>query len=357
MLFFPEAVFKGPLFILTLAAALLLGAASGSAEASEVPRTGVVTVDRLNLRPTPGFKGTPIASLPKGSQVDILGRERGWLKVRQGEKTGFILDNPRFVHQLKASEKASPPGPETPEQRIERLKKEALDLQRSIEARKAGLDEMAGREKDTLDRIDAIEGSIRSAAGQIASHRREIAALERRMAEARKRYAELQRQREADETYAGKRLVALYKLHAVGAGSFFGPGESLQEMGRVQKALSIILRQDEAVLQRLEADRVELAELLSELERQQAAKLDLMNRLQAQKDRMAEERRSKAVLLESVREEKDFEIAAIRALERAAQALERTLGGLAREAEGTAPPPGGVRIRFLKRLAKRPGEG
>jgi hypothetical protein len=49
---------------------------------------GIVTASSLNLRATPG--GTIVASLPKGTTVEILENQGEWLQVSAQNRTGFV---------------------------------------------------------------------------------------------------------------------------------------------------------------------------------------------------------------------------------------------------------------------------
>lgn len=48
--------------------------------------------DGVNLRPSPGTLGTPLTSLPKGSNVVVRGHDEGWTNVNWNGKYGWILN-------------------------------------------------------------------------------------------------------------------------------------------------------------------------------------------------------------------------------------------------------------------------
>jgi uncharacterized protein YgiM (DUF1202 family) len=53
--------------------------------------TGTVTASALNVRPEPNTSKPPIASLPNGTQVEVLLESgNGWLQIRSGEITGYV---------------------------------------------------------------------------------------------------------------------------------------------------------------------------------------------------------------------------------------------------------------------------
>ena len=68
-----------------------VGAAGISTPVPDRPRIAQVTASSLRLRPTPSMKGDPIASLPRGTEVEILEISGEWLTVRVNVSTvGFV---------------------------------------------------------------------------------------------------------------------------------------------------------------------------------------------------------------------------------------------------------------------------
>lgn len=52
--------------------------------------TGTVTASQLNLRNAPA--GAVIARLPRGTVVEIIADQNGWLRVRSGNRAGYVSD-------------------------------------------------------------------------------------------------------------------------------------------------------------------------------------------------------------------------------------------------------------------------
>ncbi len=53
-------------------------------------RTGMVTAKSLNVRPEPSTDKPPIASLARGTRVELLETAGGWYRIRSGEVTGYV---------------------------------------------------------------------------------------------------------------------------------------------------------------------------------------------------------------------------------------------------------------------------
>ncbi len=58
-------------------------------------RTGGVTAHRLNVRNYPGMSGSILTAMPRGTNVMIIGRHRGWYGIEHGNRVAFV--NRRYV--------------------------------------------------------------------------------------------------------------------------------------------------------------------------------------------------------------------------------------------------------------------
>ena len=54
-------------------------------------QTAVVTASKLNVRIAPSAQSNPpLGSLPRGATVDVLGKQGGWYRIRNGSLEGFV---------------------------------------------------------------------------------------------------------------------------------------------------------------------------------------------------------------------------------------------------------------------------
>lgn len=63
--------------------------------------TGIVTVDTLKLRKEASIESTIIALLSANDEVEIIGEEYGWYKVKSGEYTGYVAS--QYINVLTNS--------------------------------------------------------------------------------------------------------------------------------------------------------------------------------------------------------------------------------------------------------------
>lgn len=53
-------------------------------------RTGLVTAKSLNVRPGPSTEQPPVASLARGTRVELLDTAAGWYRIRVGSVSGYV---------------------------------------------------------------------------------------------------------------------------------------------------------------------------------------------------------------------------------------------------------------------------
>ena len=65
---------------------------SGDADGSAASQTGTVTTggSNLNVRTGAGTENPAITQLPSGTQVEVIGTEGGWYKIRLPEREGYV---------------------------------------------------------------------------------------------------------------------------------------------------------------------------------------------------------------------------------------------------------------------------
>ena len=68
---------------------------------------GVIIASKLNVRPLPSKQQPPIKTLQRGSRVEILSRDSGWLKIKHAGVVGYVKDEATFIQLYTLSEKSS----------------------------------------------------------------------------------------------------------------------------------------------------------------------------------------------------------------------------------------------------------
>jgi septal ring factor EnvC (AmiA/AmiB activator) len=154
------------------------------------------------------------------------------------------------------------------------------------------------------------------------------------------REARIAQRREQTRRAMAARAVALYKAGEAGPVRALFSAGSLQEFLSRSRALRILLEHDRALLERFEADTLELARTREALAAAAAESEHALALAFAQGREVEAERRSKRAILLEVRQDRAVEREALQELEAAALALEETLRSLRGSARAARRPAG-----------------
>ena len=292
-------------------------------------QVGIVTVDKLNVRPEPGTHKPPITTLKRGTEVTIEDKRNGWLKVRIGDRIGYIQNRSKYVH-IMTMPHAKDDAPESQgRQKIHKYRQEAENLNRKIDEAAARVRKFTDRETGILRSLDDLDYAIAQAGKTIKSHRNELAQLKEKIKSNQRIYKELTDRIDANQVYATKRLVTLYKLSNMGTMPVLASSSSIFEMLQSKNSLERILAHDEQVRQRLVDDEHRLKKVLDHLAAQQAQKEDLEISLRAEIQKMSKDRIGRSHLLAKIQSEKSLQLAALESMKITAKKLDRTIESFA----------------------------
>jgi septal ring factor EnvC (AmiA/AmiB activator) len=325
----PNRPFRRCLFTRLLALIAAVALAGGLPPPAAAADIGVVTADDLNLRPEPGTGAPPLATLKKGTEVEILGRSNGWLKVRHGRQEGYVRDADGYVHVIALDDRAADSASALDARnRVERYQREVDDIHRRIDDAEQQVRTFTSKEVDLLTNLNSIDHAIDSARRRLAGNKAELAALERQIADNRQAHKALVKAIDTNEDYAAERLVAMYKLNRLGTLSFLASSGSVYELIQRTNYLEHILAQDSALRQTLIEDKARLKAVLDRLGAQQAKKQEIETAMQTQLRELAAKRTERSRVLETVRTKKSLQMEAVDSLKQAADALDGTIARL-----------------------------
>lgn len=325
-------------------------------------RIGVVIVDRLNLRPSPGTSEPPITVLQQGDTLAILEESEEWWIVSLDGLIGYISRQERFLRIVVVSDTASTgdqSGPSKQPAGINQLSHQVEELQRRIADQLQAVAEMTEAEQQTLNRLHAASRSAAASRARLKKLRADIKDLEKKIADTEAASEALLERTNRDADYIKKRLTALYKLNQLGNLHVLASSQSISDLYRRQSALESILARDQRQLAAYVKKKTLLQNLKVGLERKQAQKKALKDEASAVLQAAERERKKKKRLLARVRNEKSLELASLSALKQAAKALDRAMDGLNRQPITESPEKNRTSARFSdsKGLLKIPTKG
>lgn len=311
---------------------------------------GVVLVENLNLRSKPGTRFPSLAQLEKGSEVDILSQEEGWLQVRFRNKTGFVRHRADYIRIVSLDTDDS-------RQKLEGYQREVQQLHRQIQSAQKAYRDTTREENAVLDHLDSIDRNIHSLRREIAAGRRELEALEKQIESNRQTYRALRQRIETNDQYVAGRLVALYKLNQFGALPFLVSAGSLFDLLQRKKSLEYILHNDETIRLQLTEDLEQRKKIAAQLEEQKNQKRGIEISMEENLRTLSAQRSKRKQMLARIRNEKSLQEQAIDSLKNAAETLDRTVAELMEKDSGIIGNLTLSSFSAVKGLLKMPVQG
>jgi len=310
---FKIIIFAASGIIFVLRPADILGA-----ESHEV---GIVTANKLNVRPAPTIINSPLELIKKGEKVRILEHLNGWLKITHQGRVGYIRNLKQYIHIISISPTAKKKENEENDGDIKPLSKEAEDINREIEKGKHRVLTFTREESAIVNRLNDIDLALNQARKRVSALRFELAALRDKTIETTRASESLKKRIEGDEDYIFNRLAALYKMNWLGSIYVLASAQSMYELFKRKKSMEIILAYDEKIRQNLLDNKAKLQQFLVRLNSQKMEKLSLEAGLKKQIAVMSDERVKRSSILVGIRKKRSLELALLESLNQAAANL------------------------------------
>ncbi len=348
-----NSYFVSLIFIIFLAAGIIVLLHSAAAIGFQSNETGIVTASRLNVRPEPGTNKPPIKILKKGAKVTILAHHNNWLKIRHNGQTGYVRYRKSYIRIAcdKAVENLS-----DVDAKIKTARQKAENITRKLEKQGAKVQTFAEKEIAVIDSLNKADLALNTVRKRVSLLRSELASLETEIQEATNAFNDLQKRIKTSEDYASNRLIAVYKLSLIGKMNILASAESISDFFQRKITMEQILAHDEKVWEKLVKNRDRLQLLLDRMNVQKAKKLLLETDLNKQINIMSNENEKRSKLLVNIQSKKRLGLAAIEALKQTAAALDRTIQSLSQMPTKVKNISHGT-FSSLKGLLKMPVKG
>ena len=329
MLSFFKTIFKIIIFAASGIIFLLRPADILGAESHEV---GIVTANKLNVRPAPTIMNTPLELIKKGEKVKILEHLNGWLKISHRGRVGYIRNLKQYIQIISISRTAKNKENEENGGDSNPLGKEAEDIHRKIEKSRHRVLTFTREEAAIVNSLNDIDLALNHTRKRVSTLRLELAALRDKIIETGRASDNLKKRIEADENYIFKRLSALYKMNWLGSIYVLASAQSMYELFKRKKSMEIILAYDEKIRQNLLDNKAKLQQILVVLNSQKMEKHSLEAGLKKQIEVMSDERVKRSKILVGIRNKRSLELALFESLNQAAANLNGAVKALNLEA-------------------------
>ena len=321
---FKIIIFAASGIIFVLQPADILGAKSHE--------VGVVTANKLNVRPAPTIMNPPLELIKKGEKVRILEHLNGWLKISHQGRVGYIRNLKQYIHIISISPTAKNKENEENDGDIKPLSKEAENIDREIEKGRHRVLTFTREEAAIVNSLNDIDLALNQIRNRVSVLRLELAALRDKSMETIRASDNLKKRIEADEEYIFKRLSALYKMNWLGSIYVLASAQSMYELFKRKKSMEIILAYDEKIRQNLLDNKAKLQQILVTLNSQKMEKRSLEAGLKKQIEVMSDERVKRSSILAGIRNKRSLELALLESLNQAATNLNGAVKSLNIEA-------------------------
>jgi len=325
VLSFLKTIFR---IILLTAAGIIVVLRPAEIFGAESHEIGIVTANKLNLRPAPTIMNTPLELIKKGATVKILEHLNGWLKISHKGRVGYIRNLKQYVRIISIVPTAKKKKNGDKGGDIERFRKEAEDINRKIEKGRDRVLTFTREEAAIVSSLNDIDLALNQARKRVSSLKFELNALRDKTIETTRASNSLKKRIKAGEDYIFKRLVALYKMNWLGKIYVLASAQSMYELFKRKKSMETILAYDEKIRKNLLDNKAKLQQLLVRLNSQKTEKLSLEADLKKQIAVMSNERVKRSGILAGIRNKKSLELAALESLKLAAVDLNNTIKSL-----------------------------
>ena len=328
MLSFFKTIFKIIIFTSAGIIFVLRPAEIFGAKSHEI---GIITTNKLNVRPAPTIRNTPLKLIKKGAKVRILEHLNGWLKISHQGRVGYIRNLKQYVRIISIYPTTKKKKTGDNDSDIERFRKKTEDINRKIEKGRHRVLTFTREEAAIVSSLNHIDLALNKARKRVSALKFELTALRDKTIETTRASKSLKKRIKADEDYIFKRLVALYKMNWLGRIYVLASAKSMYELFKRKKSMETILAYDEKIRQNLLDNNAKLRQLLVRLNSQKTEKLSLEADLKKQIAVMSDERAKRSMLLANIRNKKSLELAALESLGQAAANLNQAIKSLSLE--------------------------
>jgi len=316
MLSFVQTIFR----FLTLSATVFLILFYIRVDAYQSVETGIVKADKLNIRQEAERTSRIVKTIYRGTYVEILEHQNGWLKISFGGDEGYIRNRARYVRILETEEDGQQDQSKMPQ-----YETEAKNISRKIEKYKTEVVKFNEKEFAIISNLDDLEMELNKLRLHVASLKKELRTIDEKISKNNEAIEEMLESISDTEDYIAGRLVALYKMKFIGRMNVLASADSIFDLFNRKFALEKILEHDEKILQDYKNKKATLRDLSERFRLQKKEKISLEENCNKQIKALNRQRTQRKKLLEDVRNKKALGLASLESLKQAAIALDQAI--------------------------------
>ena len=242
---------------------------------------------------------------------------------------------------------------------LKSAQKKAQDIRRRLKTAESKVKSTSKEEAQILNQLNKTERMLHKTRTEIRSTQRKHDKILKKINTHQSALKNLEEKISAQEVYASKRLIALYKLSWLGQLPILASADTGYDLFKRRANLEFILKQDHMTIDLLQQEKKKLKQMLSELDKQKAIQKNIEILLNSQKNTLSVQLAKRVRFLDQIQKQKDLQLATIDSLKNSAEILDRTISSLTIQIPPSPNEPDGSDIAFykLKGLLNLPVKG
>ncbi|MDA3789545.1 MAG: peptidoglycan DD-metalloendopeptidase family protein [Desulfobacula sp.] len=197
------------------------------------------------------------------------------------------------------------------------------DIRARIQTQEKMVKTFSKKEIDILDVLNEIDHGLNKTRIKSLALSKDVKLLEKRIEQLGRNRDQLLKKIDQSRKYAGKRLIALYKMNMIGRLDVAGQPPSVFDFFIQQNSMKRVINSDFQILENQSSDLEKFETLEQELKKEIHAKTILEAKLNAQIEHHKKESQKKESLLTDIRQKKKMSTAMVESLTLAAQKLDK----------------------------------
>jgi septal ring factor EnvC (AmiA/AmiB activator) len=339
MLYFVKTVIK--IVFLSLFAAVYLSSANNAFSAdNNVVRDGYVVAYRLNVRSAPSIDSKIFFVLKEGAKIKVhgnLGKVGSWIQIQFEEQKGYVRNRSHYIKLIKTI-KPKTDFEKIPEEKtiadkpVEKSIKKIdpdLDKKKSLETKikqeQEKIISFSKEEKIIIEGLNEIDSTLNKTRVRVSHLSNNLKKLDSKIEYIVEEKEKIIEEYDQKRIYSGTRLNALYRMRMLGKFDIVSEPDSFFDFIIQQRALGIIIDSDLKILDEQITTMERYENLETELKQKRKEKLDLERELNQQILVAETKSKRKKEILSKIKNEKKLTLAAVKALKKAAQELNKEI--------------------------------
>ncbi len=228
-------------------------------------------------------------------------------------------------------------GASSSDEAIRDAREEAERVKRKIEKAEHKIQTYTEKEKRYIDALDKVGRNLNRIQRKTAALKSEISSLDHQIGKAQRELETVRTEIADNETYAAKRLVALYKLTRIGKVQILASADSVNDYFRRKTAVEEILAHDMKLISTLEEQYRRLGTLISSLEKNKNRQASLQKEYKNRRSDLETKKSNRSNLLAAVRKDKSLAMLSAKSLKITQADLNQKIKGLTLKAKQERP--------------------